>query len=877
MFGSITLLNFPFTNAMRLVYAVLVSLLVSQSFLSQSLLGQSVGTIRGKVVDAQTREPLTGAVIRLEKTPYGATADVNGNYVISNVPAGDYLIKVSLIGYEEIEEEHEVEKGKTLVLNFNLREKAIQSEEVQVIADATRQAQEDPRTSVYKITPRQSKILAGGLEDIMRSLQAIPGVLAQNDFSSQLFIRGSGPDQNLMVIDDIEVFNPYRLYGTVSMFNPETVADVSLITGGFPAKYGDRLSAVLDVGNRNGSRDVAFQTQLDMNITDANIIVEGRSPFQLNGSWIMSARRTYYDLIVGPILRSTGRVDNNTAFPNFTDFQTRLFFELNPSNYLIFTGVYGRDAVNVLTAQRSNAQPDSVSVGNTTNNDLIGVAWHYQPSSRSLNKLIASWYRNSGDSRFGGSFIDRLNYNDAFLDEVEQDSLINPATLASINLRSDSYFSFTKWTLRDEFSKRYNRHLVELGAGVDVMETTFELLLEADEATAALLRAQQGNPRFSALPLNQRLGQSETYVRSHAFIQDRWEAIPKRLYLQPGLRFDYYDVIQKAYLSPRFNFSLAINPITTIRGAWGMYRQSPGFEKLIDQTAFFDLTQRGTLQRLQAEQAIHYVLGIDRWLNAEWQLRGEVYFKDFNRLIIQQRELQEVFQSTYLGGWASDRRNWSTPTASFQPVLTPTPVNEGDGSAYGIEVLLEKKLMSQQDRFSGWASYALAYAYRERDGLRIPFNFDQRHTINLVGNLRLNSWLDLGVRWRYGSGFPITPAIGASPRIAPNADGEPQLVTDARGRVLFNLDYGGEANLNSERLPAYHRLDIRLTAKTQFWGGRWEFYLDVINAYNRSNVIGYRYDVEDRRDVPNGRLPVLAREQTDMLPLIPTLGISAVF
>jgi hypothetical protein len=94
---------------------------------------------------------------------------------------------------------------------------------------------------------------------------------------------------------------------------------------------------------------------------------------------------------------------------------------------------------------------------------------------------------------------------------------------------------------------------------------------------------------------------------------------------------------------------------------------------------------------------------------------------------------------------------------------------------------------------------------------------------------------------------------------------------------MFNLDYGGEANLNAERLPAYHRLDIRLTAKTQFWGGRWEFYLDVINAYNRSNVIGYRYDIEDRRDLPNGRLPILVREQTDMLPLVPTLGISAVF
>lgn len=846
-------------------------------WLSASSFAQTTGAIRGKIIDDKTREPLAGAVIRLDKTQYGAISDANGNYLISNVPAGDYVVKISLIGYEELRLECEIETGKTLVLNLQLREKAIESQEVQVIADATRQAQDDPRTSVHKITPRQSKILAGGFEDVLRSLQAIPGVLAQNDFSSQLFIRGSGPDQNLMVIDDIEVFNPYRLYGTISMFNPETVADLSLITGGFPAKYGDRLSAVLDVSNRNGSRDVAFQTQLDMNITDANVIIEGKSPFQLNGSWLLSARRTYYDLIVGPILRRTGRVDNNTAFPNFTDVQARLFFELNPTNRLIVTGVYGRDAVKILTAQRSNDLPDSVNVGNLTSNDLVGLAWHHQPSARTLNKLIASWYRNSGDSRFGGSFIDRLNYSQAFLDEFELDSLASPAQLASINLRSDSYFSFAKWTLRDEFSTRFDRHLIEMGAGIDALETTFELLLEADEATTALIRSQQDNPRFSALPLNQRLSQSEVYLRSHVFVQDRWEAIPKRLYVQPGLRFDYYEVVGKAYLSPRFNFSLALDALTTLRGAWGAYRQSPGFEKLIDQTAFFDLTQRGLLRSLQAEQAIHYVLGIDRWLNAEWQFRGEVYFKDFNRLIIQRRELQEVYRSNYLGGWAYDKRNWSPPTTSLEPRLTTTPVNEGDGSAYGIELLLEKKMTSPRDRLSGWASYALAYAYRERDGLRIPFNFDQRHTINLVGNIRLSDVFSLGIRWRYGSGFPITPAIAAKPRIAPNQDGVPEIVTDPRGRVLFNLDYGGEENLNAARLPAYHRLDVRLTAKTKAAGINWEFYLDVINAYNRSNVIGYRYDVEDRRDVPNGRLPVLIREQTDMLPLVPTLGVSAVF
>ena len=116
------------------------------------------------------------------------------------------------------------------------------------------QQQNDTRTSLIDLNPRNAKILPGAAEDVFRTLQSLPGILAPNDFSSQLIVRGSGPDQNLIMMDDIEIFNPYRLYGVVSMFNPDAVSDVNLISGGFPAKYGDRLSAVLDVTNREGDK-----------------------------------------------------------------------------------------------------------------------------------------------------------------------------------------------------------------------------------------------------------------------------------------------------------------------------------------------------------------------------------------------------------------------------------------------------------------------------------------------------------------------------------------------------------------------------------------------------------------------------------------------
>jgi len=166
--------------------------------------------------------------------------------------------------------------------------------------------------------------LPGAAEDVFRTLQSLPGVLAPNDFSSQLIVRGSGPDQNLIILDDVEVFNPYRLYGVVSMFNPDAVDNVNLISGGFPAKYGDRLSAVLDVTNKEGTTTKALAGNVNISIVDANLVLEGRNPFNLRGSWLFNTRRTYYDLIIEPFVKSAGLVDDNTSFPNFYDLRENL-------------------------------------------------------------------------------------------------------------------------------------------------------------------------------------------------------------------------------------------------------------------------------------------------------------------------------------------------------------------------------------------------------------------------------------------------------------------------------------------------------------------------------------------------------------------------
>jgi len=835
-------------------------------------------SIRGIVKDNDSKNKLEGTTILLKGTSLGAITDFNGSFKITQIPIGEYELLVSRLGYKPYSQTLRLEANQTLSLNILLEESSVKGATIEVIASKERQKPEDTRTSLHRIEPMETKKLAGGVEDVLRSLQTIPGVLAQNDFSSQIFVRGSGPDQNLMIMDDIEVFNPYRLYGTISMFNPETVSEINLITGGFPAKYGDRLSAVLDISNRDGISSEPFKAEINASITDANIIMEGQAPFGMEGSWLISSRRTYYDLIIGPILKDAGLVEGDVAFPNFFDVQTKVALQVHPKHRLQFNGVIGRDNVDLITAKRESDRPDSVNVGDDTSNDVFGAAWHFTPNNNTLNKFIVSYYINTGDSRFSGTFVDDQAYSDDVLDSLEEAG-VDPALLAFKAVNSKSSFEFTKTSIHDELSIQLKRHLIETGLGADFLKTSIYFYITANEAAAAEIINSQDRGTFGSIPLNDVVTQSTSYYRAHAYFQDRYEVIEQKLFVQPGLRYDYYRLINKSYLAPRFNFSYAFTPQTTLRGAWGLYYQSPGYEKLIDQNSFFDLSVGNSfIESLEAEQATHYVLGVDHWLNNKWQLKLEGYYKSFSNLLIQKKEETTEYEVSYIGGDPYSVSSWSEPYAVTEERLTTIPINAGDGEAYGFEILLEKRRTEKTDKFNGWVSYALAFANRHRESLTIPFNYDQRHTLNIVVDYKLSSWLDLGIRWRYGSGFPYTAPIGIKPRVVPLDEAETtwaiQRETLLGDQVIFSLDYGDEDNRNAKRLPAYHRLDIRLTAHFTTSYAQWQIYLDIINAYNNQNVVAYEYDVVPN---PSGGMPIIERTEQGMLPIFPSLGVNLQF
>ncbi len=831
--------------------------------LLSSLASAQTGSVSGKVTDGNGPVPSVNIIVL--NTGYGTITDKGGEYSLKGIPRGEQTIKFSSVGYKTEERAVTIIPAKTIVIDITLKETVIEVGEVNVTG-MKRQEQRDTRTSLIDLSPRSAKILPGAGEDVMRTLQSLPGVLAPNDFSSQLIVRGSGPDQNLIIMDDVEIFNPYRLYGVISMFNPDAVDNVNLITGGFPARYGDRLSAVLDVTNKEGNDNKSLSGSLNASIIDANLVLEGKNPFSLKGSWMLNSRRTYYDLIIEPFVKNAGLVDQNVSFPNFYDFQTKIAIGPYNGNKFLINGIYSRDGVDIVSAKKRKTA-DSIGVSNITLNNVASIAWHYSPGTRFLNKVVGSYYTNNGAADFNSEVLDPSLNREKFKDVI-------PDTLAPYLLyfKFNSDFTFQKYSLDDFTTYLWGDNIFEAGAGVDFLRTIIDFRFDIDPELKAFFSS---NPQFRAV-LND-LNDTRDDKRYHAFVQNNF-SINKKFYFQPGLRFDYYDILQKAYFAPRVSMSYAIDDLTTLRAVWGIYYQSPGYEKLRDENVLYDLSNIYA-RNLEAEQAIHYVMGIERWLNSEWSIKLEGYYKNFNNLIVQKVVPGLRYVTTPIAG--KDQRypeGWTQPVAVPGDSLTQIPVNNAVGNAYGAEIFLAKKNRGPDDKFSGWISYSYSFAERNEDGDIRPFRFDQRHTVNIVLNYQLTDWLDAGIRWQYGSGFPVTLPSGIKPRIVlsdENGDGIPETPMVAvrssylggNGEVIYDVDYNNQ-RLNS-RKPPYHRLDVRFTAVTNFWSLDWAFYLDVINAYNRSNIIGYDYYI-------NSDL-TLGREKRTMFPIIPTLGFSVKF
>ena len=238
--------------------------------------------------------------------------------------------------------------------------------------------------------------IAGAGENIFHVLQTLPGVAAVNDFDSRLSVRGGGPDQNLTMMDGVEIHNPYRLFGLTSAFNPETVESFELTAGGFNARYGDRLSSILVIENRAGTEQQRLAGSANIAITDANLVAEGALPGGASGSWLVTGRRTYYDLIAEPLV--------DTDLPGFTDTQVKAGWSPRPGQRLTFFGLASRESTNANV--EGDIEGERVRLQSSTHNDLAAVSVSSPIGTRASSTTTVSWYRNHETLDFDGAFSD---------------------------------------------------------------------------------------------------------------------------------------------------------------------------------------------------------------------------------------------------------------------------------------------------------------------------------------------------------------------------------------------------------------------------------------------------------------------------------------
>ncbi len=830
-----------------------VFFIIILTLLNLSAYGDWPGGIRGAVTDLATMKPLQGANILIDGIDRGAVSDSSGAYIITNISPGVYDITVSHVGYgKKIIEGVIIKSGEVQVIDVELQEVAIPFEAVLITGLITRQPDDDPVPGITYLQPASVKSTPGALEDVFRTVQALPGVQTRSDIGAHFSIRGASPGYNLYIIDGIEIFNPYRMYGLITGFNPELISSIELYTGGFPVRYSDRLSSVLDIKYREGKSDKPIAGSIDATITNASVIVEGAMPLGIRGSWIVSGRRTYYDLLAGLVLPEADEEESlELKLPYFSDLYSKI--SLNPGhNQNVQIKMLRGWGGTLLRNNSIDNVNEEVRIYDENSHTLYGFTWRYFPDENIMVNTIASWYGYHSRSGISGRMIEEDDEPPAEFDIYSGIKLTKTSVTSNIDYNTG------------------NRSILT-GVGVDFISSNFERIFDLPF---------DGPLYFTDLRLASFLPTDDIfkdleYTRSYFYTQYRWNPA-MRLIVQPGLRFDYYSIIPGFYFSPRLNISYALDDRSTIRTGVGRFLQSPGYEKFMWQHIPFSRPEMDFIpgQRLHPEEAYHFVMGIDRWVSDATYVKVESYYKLFLNLLKPVIVPGTEYTSDPVPGEDGNYiHGWTFPYRVESDSLTDLPSNDGWGYSYGIEIFVEKKQRYADERLSGWLSYSYGIANEYYHGIITPALFDRRHNLNVALNYRISGKFHLGVRWNYGSGFPYTPAVGIKPRIRMMKGEEeniPEIETIGEsGRVILDPDFGDTMNRNSARLPPYSRIDLRVNWSASIFGLESDFYVDIINLFNRENIITYNYTINDELEPEPS--PAL------LLPFIPTFGISVRF
>ena len=667
------------------------------TFFSIVICAQSNYTLSGYIQDESSGENLIGVSIYDKESFKGTASNEYGFYSLT-LPKGDYKIVYSFIGFKSIIKS--VNLNQNLRLNVSLNNNAIVTEEIEVTGERQDKNVNSSSMSQAKLEVQNIKQLPVilGEVDVLKSAQLLPGIQSGGEGNSGLYVRGGGPDQNLILLDEAVVYNAAHLFGFFSVFNADAIKDINIIKGGMPAEYGGRLSSVLDITMKDGNNK-KYQAEGGIGLLSSRLTLQG--PIEKNkSSFIVSGRRTYIDVLSKPFMSEDNAFSGSGYY--FYDLTTKINYRISDKDRLYLSGYFGRDVF---------------SFSNSDNGIGIEIPWGNATTSLRWNHLF-------NDKLFMNTSLIFSDYRFEF-------------NIAQQEFELKIFSGINDWNTKIDFLYQPNqRHTIKFGSNYTYHEFTpgnasgrsGEVVFEPDE-----IFKQYSNE--GALYISDDFEASDV-LKIHAGLRyssfQHSGYISFRDYIKNDLTGsdDNYN-----HIEPRLTFRYKLNPTSSIKGAYTQNYQYIHLASTSSVSLPTDLwvpSSAGIKPKFSDQYALGY---FKNFKDNMFEASIEAYYKEMSNLI----EYKE-------GVLPEDNTNSSSDDAFVF----------GDGDSYGIEVLVKKN----KGKTTGWIGYTLSKTTRYFDeinnGISFPAKYDRRHDLSITATHKLNNKWTLSSVFVYATGNSIT-------------------------------------------------------------------------------------------------------------------------
>ncbi len=769
-------------------------------------------TISGFLKEEATGESMIGANVYIKELLKGTTSNKHGFYSLT-LDEGNYTLVIKYLGFAEFT--REITLDKDIRLSVELKEQMITTGEVVITAERSDQNIQSTEMGTIEIPIEKIKELPAflGEVDVLKTIQLLPGVQSAGEGSSGFYVRGGGPDQNLILLDDAVVYNASHLFGFFSIFNADAVKNIELIKGGMPANYGGRLSSVLDISMKEGNSK-RFQADGGIGLISSRLTIQG--PIKKDtSSFIISGRRTYVDVLMQPfqpLFKETSPLKNSGYY--FYDLTTKINYAISDKDRIFLSGYFGRDVFNI---------------------NLFGfnakILWGNATTSLRWNHL----FNNKLFMRTSAIFSD---YYFEFGAEQSQFEFKLFSGITDLNAKVDfNYFPTIRHNI--EFGANYIYHAftpssVSAKSGDITFDTGDEVKLYAHEGALYIMDDFDATDRFK-INAGLRYSYFEHIGPFDRYVKDDLGKIEDTISYKSGQHIKTYNNIE-----PRLSLRYELNPKSSIKASFSQNYQYIHLANLSAVALPTDIWFPSS-SIVEPQFSTQYVIGYFRNLKDDaYETSVEIYYKEMENMI------------EYKEGYVPE-----------DDINDNTDVNFvfGKGTSYGSEFFVKKRT----GKTTGWVGYTLSWTVRDfpdiNFGERYFAKYDRRHDISIIISHDLNPAWTFSTVFVYGSGNAITLPITRYiiDGVVVNEYGKRN---EYRMAPYHRLDIAATFNPAKRK----KKKDKEKPRWLKNYESSWTF--SVYNVYNRHNPYFIYIDASGKFE--DGNLEVQAK-QVSLFPILPSI------